>query len=260
VSEELVDLCVEDLRAAFKLPRIPALLRALRPPARRFADEILEFDAEVGHRGILGGAQFILNRFSGSVQVFGEEDVTSSGPVLLASNHPGMADAMAIWAKVGRPDLKTLAADKPLLRLLPNTLKNLILIDGQGTHAIRETVAHLEQGGAVLTFPAGRIEPDPASAQGSENSILSWSSSVDLFVRQAPATRVHPVVVSGVISTAALANPFLRFIRNPADRAWAAATLQVLRPGLRRVPIEVRIGPATPSKELIEAAIGLLPR
>jgi hypothetical protein len=241
-TERLIDLCVADLRAAFKLPRIALLDKVLRRSAARFADEIIEFDNEVGRGGLLAGAAFILDRFTGSVTTTGFENLRSDGPLMLASNHPGMVDAMAIWSGLGRSDLKTLAADKPLLRLLPNTIKCLILIDGQGTHAIRDTVNHLRSGGAILTFPAGKIEPDPATSDLAKESLEQWSDSYSLFLRQVPTTELCPIIVSGVISRSALTNPLLRLLKKPNERAWAAATLQVLRPKLRNVPVTVRAG------------------
>ena len=103
----------------------------------------------------------------------------------------------------------------------------------------RAAARHLRGGGAVLTFPGGRIEPDPAVLPGAVEALDHWSSSADLFARLTPGLAVVPVVVSGVISPSALRNPLTHLRRRRRDREWLAATLQVLIPALRNVDARV---------------------
>jgi hypothetical protein len=65
---------------------------------------------------------------------------------------------------------------------------------------------------------------------------------VDLFARLVPGLAVIPVIVSGVLSPAALRNPLTRLRRRKEDREWLAATLQMMMPALRNVTTKVAFG------------------
>ncbi len=119
---------------------------------------------------------------------------------------------------------------------------------------MRAAARHLRGGGAVLTFPAGRIEPDPAVLPGAAAALDRWSSSADLFARLAPNLAVVPVVVSGVISPSALRIPVTRLRRQERDREWLAATLQMLVPALRNVEVRVEFGRPVHAEQ--ETAVG----
>jgi hypothetical protein len=107
---------------------------------------------------------------------------------------------------------------------------------------LRSATRHLRGGGAILTFPAGRIEPDPAVLPGAIEALEYWSPSADLFARLVPRLAIVPAVVSGVLSPAALRNPLTFLRRRPEDRQWLAATLQVMVPALRNVTVRVAFG------------------
>ena len=100
------------------------------------------------------------------LEAAGRENVPPTGPTLILSNHPGMADTISLFASLPRPDLRIIVNDRPFLQALPNVSRYLLYVPAAGdadkTPAIRAVVKHLRQGGAVLTFPAGRIEPDRA--------------------------------------------------------------------------------------------------
>jgi hypothetical protein len=250
----------KDLIAAFKLDRIRWLRGLLEllcwVPARRFSRQIAEFDRLVGASGLPAGGRYILERFARTFEVAGREHVPPSGPLIVVSNHPGMADAMALWAALDRLDLRIIAAEKPLLHAVPRTSAHLIYVDEQSTRgrtgALRAAAAHLRGGGALLTFPAGRIEPDPAVRPGAADSLSCWSPSVALIARLAPEAMLLPAAVGGVISTTAMRNPASRIFHDQRDRDWAAATLQVLVPAYRDVDTHVTFGPAFPARELAE--------
>ena len=167
------------------------------------------------------------------------------GPLLLVSNHPGLADAVALFAATPRDDLRVIAADRPFLDTLPNTSRYLLTVadtTAGGSGVARAAARHLRGGGAVLTFPGGKIEPDPAVLPGAVEALDHWSSSADLFARLTPGLAVVPVVVSGVISPSALRNPLIHLRRRRRDREWLAATLQMLIPALRNVEARVDFG------------------
>lgn len=245
---------MDDLLSAFGLGsadrgRLPLELVS-RIPARRLAHQIAVYDWIVGEWGLAAGGAWALERMSRDARVGGRENVPREGPLLLVSNHPGLADAVALFAATPRTDLRVVAAERPLLEALPNTSRHLITVQ-EGSPGrfgvVREATRHLRRGGAVLTFPGGRIEPDPATLPGAVEALDRWSSSVDLFARLTPGLAIVPVVVSGVISPAALRNPLTRLRRHRRDREWLAATLQMLTPALRDVTVRVEFGNPVPA-------------
>jgi 1-acyl-sn-glycerol-3-phosphate acyltransferase len=249
--ERLTQVCVDDLISAFGLGRVShgrAVLESLsRIPARRLARQILTYDTVVGESGLGTGGAWALRRLSRNARIEGQGNVPRGGPLLLVSNHPGLADAVALFAATPRDDLQVIAADRPFLDALPNTSRYLLTVaeTSAGHSAVARVAArHLRGGGAVLTFPGGRIEPDPAVLPGAVEALDHWSSSADLFARLTPGLAVVPVAVSGVISPSALCNPLIHLRRRRRDREWLAATFQLLVPALRDVEARVEFGSA----------------
>ncbi len=247
--ERLTQLCVDDLISAFGLGEVSygrAVMEAIsRIPAQRLARQVLTYDTIVGESGLGTGGAWALKRLSRNTSIEGQENVPRGGPLLIVSNHPGLADAVALFAATPRDDLRVIAADRPFLEALPNTSRYLLTVTdtSAGRSGVARTAArHLRGGGAVLTFPGGRIEPDPAVLPGAVEALHRWSSSADLFARLTPGLAVVPVVVSGVISPSALRNPLIHLRRRRRDREWLAATLQVLVPALRNVDARVEFG------------------
>lgn len=245
---DLTWLNIADILAAFGLP--PTLpLRGLaellaRVPARRFARQIVALDAIVGANGLQAGGAWICGQLSGGVEVSGGPP-PAEGPLLIVANHPGLVDAAAIFSTIPRADLRVLAIARPFLRALPNIAAHLFAVGAtpaSRTAAVRAAARHLRSGGALLTFPAGRIEPDPLALDGAADEVASWSESVDLLARLAGDVTVLPMIVGGVISPAALRHPLVRLRRDPADQRWLAAILQLMFPALRRGRVRVQIG------------------
>lgn len=240
---------MDDLISAFGLGnakhgRLPLELVS-RIPARRLARQVAAYDRIVGESGLAAGGAWALERMSRGAEVGGRENVPREGPLLLVSNHPGLADAVALFVATPREDLRVVAAERPFLEALPNTRRYLLTVSEAAPGRfglVRTATRHLRQGGAVLTFPGGRIEPDPAVLPGAVEALDRWSSSVDLFARLTPGLAIVPAVVSGVISPAALRNPLTRLRRRRRDREWLAATLQMLTPALRDVSVRVQFG------------------
>ncbi len=249
--EALTRLCVADMLSAFGLNEArrgvagrPLELLA-RIPARRLAREVATYDGIVGEAGLGAGGAWALGRMARRVEVEGRENVPPEGPLLLAANHPGLADAVALFATVPRRDLRVVAAERQFLEALPNTSRYLISVSEASPRrfgAVRVATRHLRDGGAILTFPGGKIEPDPAVLAGAVEALEDWSESLDLFARLVPGLTVVPAVVSGVLSPTALRNPLTFVRRRPRDREWLAATLQMLTPALRNVTTRVAFG------------------
>ncbi len=247
--EVLTRVCVDDLLDAFGLGgpsrgRRPLKLLSL-VPAKRLARQVAIYDEIVGESGLAAGGAWALGRMARRVEVEGQENVPTEGPMLLVANHPGLADALALFATVPRRDLHVVAAERPFLEALPNTSRYLFSVTEESPGrlgVVRSAARHLKRGGAVLTFPGGKIEPDPAVLPGAVEALERWSESLDLFARLVPGLAVVPAVVSGVLSPTALRNPLIFVRRDPREREWLAATLQMLTPALRNVTTRVAFG------------------
>ena len=249
--DTLTRVCADDLLSAFGLSRLrhsvagrPLELLS-RVPARRLARQVATYDRVVGESGLEAGGAWALARLARRVEVEGRENVPRKGPLLLAVNHPGLGDSLALFATIPRTDLCVVAAERPFLNALPNTSRYLLTVAEASPGRfglVRAATRHLRDGGAVLTFPGGRIEPDPAVLPGAVEALERWSASMDLFARLVPGLTVVPVIVSGVLSPAALRNPLTRLRRRKEDREWLAATLQMMTPALRNVTTRVMYG------------------
>ena len=247
--EALTRVCVDDLIAGFGLGGLRRgrhLLELLsRIPAQRVAREIANYDQIVGESGLIEGGAWALKRMVRRVEIEGRERVPIEGSLLLVSNHPGLSDAVALFSAIPRSDLRVVAAQWPLLDALPNTSRRLITLAKASSNrfaVLKSASAHLKRGGALLNFPAGRMEPDPALLPGAVEALERWSKSVELFARMAPDLTVVPVAVSGVLSPLALRNPLTALRRREEDRWWLASNLQMLVPGLRNVTVRVAFG------------------
>ncbi len=237
-----------------QLRRGRGLLRWLfRPAARRFAEVVAAFDGEVGERGLQAASEWILKRMTRGLEVTGRDNIPADGPALILANHPGMADTIALFTSLPRPDLRVLALARPFLHALPNVSRQLIFVPTEGDRmlVVRAAARHLREGRAVLTCPAGEIEPDPAVMPGAAASLQNWSQSIGLLARLVPQTRVVPAIVSGVVSAAALRNPLTRLRRTRKDRERMAAALQVMIPAYQGTTVRVAFGPPLAGAELV---------
>jgi putative hemolysin len=246
--EDLTRINSDDLLVALGLNRVRRgrwlLERLCRRPARRLARQILSYDALVAAAGLQVSGAWALGQYVRSFVVEGQEALPRSGPLLIVSNHPGLYDTIALFAAIPRGDLRIVAAERPFLRALAHTSRYLITIDEATTErigVIRAATRHLRSGGALLTFPGGRIEPDPAVLPGALAALERWSSSVAIFTRLVADLTVVPVVVSGVLSKAALRHP-LAYLRGPEHHQLLAATLQIVFPSLQRGTLRVAFG------------------
>jgi 1-acyl-sn-glycerol-3-phosphate acyltransferase len=245
--DELTKINTQDLLTAFGLSRVRrgrGLLELLcQPPARRLARQILMYDSLVASAGLQVGGAWALGQYVRNVEVQGQHLLPRSGSVLIVSNHPGLYDTIALFAAIPRCDLRIVAADRPFLRALAHTSRYLITV-AEATKSIggtRAAARHLRSGGALLTFPGGRIEPDPAVLPGAAAALDDWSESISMFARLVADLTVVPVVVSGVLSSAALRHP-LANLRGHQHRQLLAATLQVVFPSLQRGTVRVSFG------------------
>lgn len=261
--ETLTRVNIQDLLVSFGLENIGRGRNVLellsRLPARRFARQMVAFDQRVARDGLGPASTVTLQGFTRKLELQGKELLPQEGPLLVLSNHPGMTDTLALFAGLPRPDLRIIAAERPFLRALQSVSRYLIYVTEQANQrmaVVRAATDHLRQGGAVLTFPAGEIEPDPACMPGARRSLESWSESMALFARLVPETQIVSAIVSGVLWPATLYHPLTRLRRQPKDRERLGATLQLLAqtalPFYRPVDIRVAFSPPRRAAELAD--------
>jgi hypothetical protein len=179
--------------------------------------------------------------------------------LLVVSNHPGLTDTVALFASLPRKDLSIVATDRPFLRAISETSKHIIYLKSQSDFqitALREVVRRLSEGGAVLLFPAGRIEPDPAIAPDASASLEGWSKSLGLIVKLAKDVRVLPAIVSGVSSPTAQRHPLTRLRRARKDREKIGAVLQIVLARYRSVDVRIAFGKPLGMAELLAGGEG----
>lgn len=263
----LTQINLDDLVSSFGWDNRPFLARTLRglfyKPARTFAEQMIEFDNAVGTCGLPDASRLLLRRYAREMRVFGADPSTGSGQRLVPasaflalSNHPGMADTLALFAALNRPDLKIIALDRPFLNALPNTSKQLFYVKDDSAARmtlVRQVSAHLRAGGAALTFPAGHIEPDPDVYTGAVASLDNWTDSVGVFIRMAPETAILPILVRGVIREKSTRHGLLKIKKTREEKEKLSAALQLLAHVVFKqndVHIRVQIGRPIYAKDL----------
>lgn len=246
---ELIAINLEDMLGAVGLRTesrlAPVARRLFWPAAARFAREIAAYDAAVGRDGLQAASTVLLRTYTRTMQVRGQHMIPAHGPVLVVANHPGIYDTVALFSSIPRADLRTVAAERPFLTALPNLSARLLYVPEQATGRLgllRNLTRLLRDGGAALTFPGGTIEPDPAVMPGAAAALTGWSESITLLARLVPHLHIVPAIVSGIISTRALHHPLTRIRRNPRDREWLAAMLQIQFTSLRTDTASIAFG------------------
>jgi|WetSurSiteA1Bulk_404760.scaffolds.fasta_scaffold01585_6 hypothetical protein len=231
---------------------------ALWLPAHRFASLAATFDNYVADFGFREAARRIISKYIQPVEASNVVNIPTEGPLLITSNHPGTIDSLVISANVPRPDLKLVATGIPFLQGLRNAAEHLIYTPRKGVHermmVVREAVNHLKEGGAVLIFPSGRIDPDPALSPEEATDLDRWSHSVELMLKQVPQTQVLLTVVSNVVSANWRWNPFVRLMGDELKQRTVAELLQVIQsiilPNINRVAPRVTFSDPLTTEDL----------
>lgn len=244
---------LDDVVVAFGATHRPlrrALVRTMAWwPAYRLAQTLVEADERAATVGITAACAHLVTRIAGATEPIGAACIPITGPLICVANHPGLVDAPALVQTIGRDDVRIIAAERPLLRAMPGFAPYLIEVPDAGpgrAHALRAAVRHVRAGGALLTFPAGRIEADPAVLDDAQATLPLWSDMPAILRRAVPNATVVALLVSGVTSARALHHPWVQRVPVRRDREWLAATLQLIIPWFRAPVVRVRVTDVAP--------------
>jgi hypothetical protein len=238
LTDVLTENLVCEIAKALALPptpRVTKIIAALMGRAiRGFTELASQLDCVVEREGIPGGARWLLPRFVKGHSACGVENIPPTGPLVIASNHPAYVDSVVISAHIPRRDYKVIIGEIPFFKRLPNIRKNAVFApeptDPMGRmQVIREVIRHLKNDGAILIFPRGSIEADPAWMPQPEAEFHHWSRSLEIFLKHVPQTQVLVTIISGVISKRAMRHPITWFRKARPDRQRLAFMYQFIR-------------------------------
>ena len=193
-------------------------------------DMALEFDERIVSHSLSSACLWLSEKCGRPVMVRGADRVPTEGPVLLAANHPGYFEGMAIAAQLPRQDLRVMVGGIPYFSHLPNMKERIMYTDrstGRNIRALRMLIRHLSSGGIGLIFPTGHADPDPDSMDGAHRRFEDWSESLALIMRRVPETRLVPVVVSGILEPQFLNHPLARMQTETVPLQRVAGFLQI---------------------------------
>jgi hypothetical protein len=217
------------LKTNFPLRSIPDFF--LRFPIHRFSEICFGLNERIASEGISKGAQWTHTQLVDEVHYHGQETIPQQGPLLVVSNHPGATDSVCVTAGLGRDDLKIIASEVPFYRMLPEISAHFIYTT-KDQHArmasFRNSLRHLKNGGAILLFATGKIDPDPLVMPGAVAELEFWSESINVFLQMLPDLPVVLSITSGVVSKKYATHPIMRLRQKPIDKRRLAEFLQVL--------------------------------
>ena len=236
VAGVLRETITDEIIAAFGLASRGWQRRLFGPvfwlPAQIFGRLMAGIDRTVGEQGVPEAAKRLLKYFVDDLQVSGYGNIPQEGPVLIASNHPGAYDSVAILSCLPRKDVKVVVSDIPFLRSMP-TASRMMVYATPGTQgrmtAVRGMVRQMQQGGALMIFPSGLVDPDPDVLPDAEKELESWSSSLELVMKKVPETKLIVTIASGVLSPVCLRNPLTRLRKKEWEKRKLAEFLQVIQ-------------------------------
>ncbi len=203
--------------------------------SRRATNRLIEISLDINEevdKGSLNSAfAKLLHLFSDPPIVRGVEDVPAKGPLLLTCNHPGTVDTAVLLSSVPRPDTKIISGYTPYTDNLVHIRKHLIYSTTdahQRMSVVRESIRHLKDGGCLLLYPAGALEPDPAIIPGAIDYMKFWHRSVEIFVKRVPDIVVSPIVASHILLPRFYNHFIARMRKQQKDRQRAAEMLQIV--------------------------------
>ncbi len=227
---------VEELIKALGLPKDSILSWLSRPlvwkPMVRFSELAVHFEELGFQQGFKKASAWFISHFVESVSVMGAESIPDQGPLIVASNHPGAYDSLVISSHLPRSDIKIISSPIPFLKKFPFAYEHLIFSDHDPYArmiVVRKAINHLKKGGALLVFARGTIDPDPACMPGTEQELNRWSSSLGLFLRRVPESRLTISLISGILDPRFIDHPLTLLRQSRVDKQRISEFFQVIR-------------------------------
>ena len=231
-----------EILAAFGLPKNKwaemTIGSFFKKPATKFSQMMASIDHNLAQFGYREAARNLLPKFVDKATASGVENIPMEGPLLITSNHPGTIDGAAITVNMPRDDMKVFASGIPFLDNLPHLREFLIFAHRTETNArataLRRSIQHLENNGALLIFPSGQIDPDPAVLPGASESLEKWSRSIAIMLRKVPETQILPTITSGVLAKKSIYTPFAILRKDGVAKRRIMEFIQTMRQILTR--------------------------
>lgn len=234
--QEIQSAITDEIFFALGLKRRGVLRKSLgwlfSLPTKKFAHMMAAVDQAIKAGGPPAGCQKMMDLLNIRVQALGRSHIPVAGPAIILSNHPGAYDSMAIGSLIPRRDLKAIVYKTRLYQVLPHMHSNLMYVSDdpkENMVALRQAVSYLRQGGILLQFGSGLIEPDPANHMIGDEVFEQWSPSLEILLRKAPETQVVPTIASGVLLKNFEGNPLIKLRRNAMDRRRLAEFIQIIQ-------------------------------
>ena len=202
----------------------------LKRPIQKMAEILVRFDEDITVQGWSATMKAYLADYVADYRVVGIENIPKTGPLLLSSNHPGSYDMPIITTVVGRDDVKFITSDISIVRELPNIMEHFIFMSRdvyKSMLTVRTAIRHLQNGGAVLIYPRGDVEPDQDVTPGGMPDFERWSPSSEVFLRKVPETKTLMVFAKGVLAQHWFKQPWIKVWKKPAQRQKIAEIFQV---------------------------------
>lgn len=266
---QLRERITDEIFLALGMPKDGFLRRRLgilfRFPAHRFSSIFASADEASQTEGLPGAGRELLQNLSVQVRARGMENLPAEGPLVVASNHPGAYDSAALAASIPRRDLKIIVYEIPFYHALEHISRQMIFVSpnlDQRMPALRSAIEHLRNGGALLQFGTGHIDPDPLVQAGTEDVLATWSPSLEIMLRKAPETQLSLAMVSGVLMKRFARHPLTRLRRSPIDRRRVAEFMQLIwQLASRKAPdvvTRISFAPPVSSQELQAGGSGCM--
>ncbi len=209
----------------------PLLKPLVWKPMVRFSELATIFDHRVVQEGWQKASAWFITHFVDKVQAFGTEHLPQEGPLVVASNHPGAYDSLVISSLIPRDDVKIISSDIPFVKKLPDTSRHMIFSTPDAhdrMSAARSALRHLKNGGSLLVFARGTMDPDPAFMPNSEVELTRWTSSLGLFLRNVPQTKLAVSLISGVLAPKYITHPATLFRKGRVNKQRLSEFFQVM--------------------------------